>query len=792
MDRVINIKVCGNHLTKDNKYAGVKGEGNATNLRITFDDCWGGYAKTVTFYDALGGNSVKRNLTTDLLENIVESKRIYLVPIPPEALTEAGTMSFVIDGCSGEFVVGEDGNYQIDYNDKIKRQRSIEGVLEVKDASDTENPVDPTPNQIEQMQGQYEAILDEIQKVYANRNEAEAFAESAEQSAANAGQKADEAFNLAEAASASAESAEEFAIRAENTLGKASYIGENGNWYAWDSEKDEFYDTGFKAQSGSTVYYGENPPDEADVWIDPSGESEVYAPYIADNGNWYTYNVETEAFTDSGVLARGYTPIKNVDYYTDAEKKELIDGISEVLKDYTDNLAYYDNPNIKHTDENLFYFTLDDETMSARVEPHPDHYGEISGDLVIPHHYTEGDKTYTVTSSGCFSGWNEYTINITSVTIPNTVTVIEWEAFAGNESLATVKIPDSVEVISTDAFCDCFSLTEITLPKNLTTIGDSAFGGTGLKEIIIPDGVTTIDNYAFSYCDNLESIVIPVSVTTIGDGIFRRGNEEWITVYYNGTEEQWNAIEKSDEVFGYDMVQVVFLGSATKKYVDEHLSGFFPKTQKIYHNTVVTDTISIGSEIKFTFAGLNPNYQYDIEMFTNGEWINNFEFTTDSKGDYTHSFIIDADYFEEEINNIDNLMFEFLGYPNMEPVENPFIVEYTCYQKIADVLARHETDIKNLNPSPIKTIPDTLEANQKYNFGEVTKLNLAFPTTASDGDVIYLTFLSGAAATTLTIDTTNTCDIEVIPEANTGYEIFGMYNGSIWIINYSEYTVSEV
>ena len=63
---------------------------------------------------------------------------------------------------------------------------------------------------------------------------------------------------------------------------------------------------------------------------------------------------------------------------------------------------------------------------------------------------------------------------------------------------------------------------------------------------------------------------------------------------------------------------------------------------------------------------------------------------------------------------------------------------------------------------------------------------------ANDGDVIYLTFTSGAVATTLTIDTTNTCDIEVIPETNTGYEIYGMFNGSIWIINYSEYTVSEV
>ena len=107
----------------------------------------------------------------------------------------------------------------------------------------------------------------------------------------------------------------------------------------------------------------------------------------------------------------------------------------------------------------------------------------------------------------------------------------------------------------------------------------------------------------------------------------------------------------------------------------------------------------------------------------------------------------------------------------------------------AETVARR---ILALNPKPISIIPTTLKSCQKYNFGEVTELNLAFPTDANDGDVIYLTFKSGATATNLTIDTTNTCDIEVIPETNTGYEIFGMFNGSIWIINYSEYTVSEV
>lgn len=98
---------------------------------------------------------------------------------------------------------------------------------------------------------------------------------------------------------------------------------------------------------------------------------------------------------------------------------------------------------------------------------------------------------------------------------------------------------------------------------------------------------------------------------------------------------------------------------------------------------------------------------------------------------------------------------------------------------------------KLLYPKPQRDISAVLKPNTQYNFGETASLNLAFPTVANDGDVIYATFMTGETATALTIDTTNTCDIELIPEINTGYEIFGKFNGSIWIVNYSEYTVSE-
>ena len=65
----------------------MQGEANASALRIAFDPGWDGLAKTVTWWNARGENEVKRILTADQLENIAESGRLYLTPVPAEALT---------------------------------------------------------------------------------------------------------------------------------------------------------------------------------------------------------------------------------------------------------------------------------------------------------------------------------------------------------------------------------------------------------------------------------------------------------------------------------------------------------------------------------------------------------------------------------------------------------------------------------------------------------------------------------------------------------------------------------
>ena len=107
---------------------------------------------------------------------------------------------------------------------------------------------------------------------------------------------------------------------------------------------------------------------------------------------------------------------------------------------------------------------------------------------------------------------------LTSYSIPSGVTAIEY-AFSGCD-LFSITIPNTVETIGHDAFYGCKNLSSISIPESVTIIGDQAFIGTGLVSITIPSNIKTIDACAFENCRNLESITIEEGVTRIGSRSF--------------------------------------------------------------------------------------------------------------------------------------------------------------------------------------------------------------------------------------------------------------------------------
>ena len=110
---------------------------------------------------------------------------------------------------------------------------------------------------------------------------------------------------------------------------------------------------------------------------------------------------------------------------------------------------------------------------------------------------------------------------VCDLVIPDSVTGIDDYAFYNCESLTSVTIPDSVTSIGDYAFYNCDSLTSVTISESVTSIGDSAFNDcSNLTSVTIPDSVTSIGDFAFNDCSNLTSVTIPDSVTSIGHYAF--------------------------------------------------------------------------------------------------------------------------------------------------------------------------------------------------------------------------------------------------------------------------------
>lgn len=113
-----------------------------------------------------------------------------------------------------------------------------------------------------------------------------------------------------------------------------------------------------------------------------------------------------------------------------------------------------------------------------------------------------------------------FCVDLTSVTIPNSVIGIGEFAFNWCSGLTTVTIPNSVTTIGNSAFENCRSLTSVTIGSSVTTIGERAFFDCeGLTTVTIPNSVTTIGESAFSGT-RLASVTIGSGVTSIGDKAF--------------------------------------------------------------------------------------------------------------------------------------------------------------------------------------------------------------------------------------------------------------------------------
>ena len=137
------------------------------------------------------------------------------------------------------------------------------------------------------------------------------------------------------------------------------------------------------------------------------------------------------------------------------------------------------------------------------------YYRVDNGYSTYYHYYTSDDVIGDYAFKNCS--------DLTSLTLPSSVTRIGDYAFYNCSGLTSLTLPSSVTRIGDYAFYNCSGLTSLTLPSSVTSIGEFAFRYcSGLTSLTIPSGVTSIGMSAFEYCSSLTSLTLPSSVNEIG------------------------------------------------------------------------------------------------------------------------------------------------------------------------------------------------------------------------------------------------------------------------------------
>ena len=167
----------------------------------------------------------------------------------------------------------------------------------------------------------------------------------------------------------------------------------------------------------------------------------------------------------------------------------------------------------------IYYNITGDNTVEVTYSDRNNN--TYSGSVSIPETVTNNGTEYSVTTIGesAFKG-----SAVTSVSMPEGITSIDYNAFSGCQNLETVALPESLTIFGFRAFESCKLLKTIKIPSGVTAIPGSCFYCcSSLESVTIPEGVMTIGQYAFLGC-NLKELTLPSTVTMIGSRAFVSNN----------------------------------------------------------------------------------------------------------------------------------------------------------------------------------------------------------------------------------------------------------------------------
>ncbi len=235
------------------------------------------------------------------------------------------------------------------------------------------------------------------------------------------------------------------------------------------------------------------------------------------------------------VTSIGSYAFESCESVTDITLGSGVTSIGNDVFDYCTSLTSIavSNDNASYMSEDGVLFNKEQTTLIRCPE------GK-AGSYTIPDSVTS--IYWSVYYGSAFSGCT----NLTSITIGNGVSSIDYYLFSGCTGLTSVTISDSVTSIGYYAFYGCSSLTSITIPDSVTSIGDSAFRAcTSLTNVIIGSGVTSIRSEAFAYCTSLTTIIFKGDQPDFPVGaleVSRAFLDVTATAYYPADNDTWTGM----------------------------------------------------------------------------------------------------------------------------------------------------------------------------------------------------------------------------------------------------------
>lgn len=224
-----------------------------------------------------------------------------------------------------------------------------------------------------------------------------------------------------------------------------------------------------------------------------------------------------------------------------------------------------------------------------------------------------GDCPYTVTEKNGTAEFRRYYGFDTAFAVPKEVGGVPV-TFIGSYAFSTKQLTDYSRNNSKKCYqfwkWDFSRVTSVSIPDSVTVIQPFAFMCAKLTDLTVPASVSELPKGACYFCEDLAAVHLPASLTAIGENAFGDCNV-LKDVWFAGTKAQWDALQIAE---GNNALQAAVLHTADSVLTgDLNRDGVLSPADAV----LLRDALTGGTaDFDAAAADLNGDQQLDARDLT--------------------------------------------------------------------------------------------------------------------------------------------------------------------------------